>query len=159
MTTSVTPDPEISPVKVLTHVHDEGAGVYKLVVGREVFIPEHLIEEPMLDEHGEPQYDMVPSLDDDNEPILDSDGQPQMVPQMRTSPKTVAMTVVAHIDVLDYVFADDDDRWFDADGARYPDDVVAEEQKRIVKDSIHETVEQARQADTPRELPGVGEEL
>lgn len=173
----------IGPVTILAHDHDEVSGVYRLVIGREVRTPAFLHEVHVLDDEGQPTYHSVPLLDSEKNPVmraeavLDDQGQLQfeddddpetviveMVPVVDlvpvTAPENVPEQVVGHADVQDYVFADDDDRWFDANGDRRPDGDVAAEQRQTVKDALDEAAAQAAiQAEPPRGLPGVGDEL
>lgn len=148
---NIIPDPQVTVIKVLEHDHDERAGIYRLVIGRELAVPAHMLEVPVLDESGAEQYDEVAS----------EDGSVDLV--LKTTVETVPVQIVAHVDVKDYVFADDDDRWLDEHGQRRPDGDVAAEQRALVKEALEQPPAQEGQQDAPpveqRVMPGIGEDL
>lgn len=138
-------EPQVSALKVLSHVHDEVAGVYRILIGREVFIPEHMVEVEVLDAEGNPELEEV---------------EGDAPPKVKTAPQLMELAVIGLVEDKNYVFADDDGRWFDASGNRRSDDDVALEQKQIIKDAIETAAAEAAIEPEPlRELPGVGEEL
>lgn len=121
------PDLEITPLLVLDHSYDEMLDLYRIIIGREVFVPSW--SEPSVDP------------DDPEEPVV----------------ITHEREVVRYADVRDFVFAGDDERWFE-DGKRRSDDDVAAIQKEIVKQAV-ESAEGLREVPEPRGLPGIGDEL
>lgn len=67
---------------------------------------------------------------------------------------------VGTFDVVDYVFDDSDARWFTPDGERRTDDVVAAEQRVMIKAAIEQRAQaEVVQQPSPRSLPGVGDAL
>lgn len=137
------PESIASNIKTLVHQHDEVGGVYRVVVGREVIVPAHLLEVPVLDEGGNQQ--------------LDEDGR------WKTTAQQVPEEVVGHVDVQEYVFADDDPAWVDASGVRISDEEAAAIQKDRIREARRQQQEVERriqaQAASLRALPGVGEDL
>lgn len=108
---------------VIDHHHDAEAGVYRLCIGV-------------------PVTDTRPLLDADGAVLLDDSQQPL----------TESVTV-GYTDLIDVVFADDDDRWANLSAAD-----LAAGQRAIVDDAIAARESTTRVA-AVRDLPGVGNPL
>lgn len=104
----------VGPLIVVSHTHEEKEGVYRIVLGHNVYRGDEIIRTEIYEN--------------------------------------------------DFVFSNEDPRWFTDRGLRRPLDVIASEQRIIVKSTLEEQ-ERQREADarvraesiTP--LPGMGEEL
>lgn len=68
--------------------------------------------------------------------------------------------VTGVINVKEVVWADDDLQWFDNHGERLSDDEIALRQRDLVREALDaQSAEGTPTVISPRELPGVGDEL
>jgi hypothetical protein len=131
-----------SDLVVVDYHRDPFTLQYRLTVG---YVEER--EFPLLDENGEPTYDMVPGG-----PVEESE-EPELV---RGDPRTTVDRVL--VPVEDFVFSAYDERWEGLD-----DEEIAAEQKRLVLAALVERervmLEEAERVEERVPMPGVGEPL
>jgi hypothetical protein len=155
----------MSDYQLIRAEHDETAGVYRLWIGRPV-----VGEVPVLDEYGKPLMEQVPAPDADGRALPsyhwevseDEDEPPSLVADtMMVTRPVMREEITGHEGVLEFVFADDDERWFiDEAGLaiRRPDEEVVAEQVQTIAAHLAQQETQAA-ASQPRALPGAGMSL
>lgn len=134
-------EPDVAPADsytVLSHVHDEEAGVYRLVVGRALVRPASIREVLVTDDEGRAFVD---------------DESPQ------TTVEEVPAEVVGYVDVEDFVFADHDEQWKTKKGAPLTHSAIAARQRELVRAALDERAALEPELSATVELPGTGEAL
>jgi hypothetical protein len=139
---------EQAELVVMDHHHDEANGVYRLTLGHPV-----QTEKPMFDEAGNPVVEHLPLHAPDGSVAKDVDGKEVYLP----GPQKFEL-VTEYVPSLDFVFADDDDRW----KGKSPEEIAAE-QRADVKAQMDERAAEQRKIEENLakrvQLPGAGESL
>lgn len=125
---------------VLAHEHDVDQHVYRLIIGIPVYE-----DQPAFEDY--PVFTDVPV--DPEDPEAGTEQVLTGTEQVLTGSEQV---LVGHVDVRDFVFADDDERW-----QGLTDEAIAELQRGMVSEAL--TPPAAERAVEARSLPGAGEPL